>query len=683
MSKLPDSSHKGQPRTYRADIDGLRAFAVLSVVFFHAFPQTLKGGFIGVDVFFVISGYLICGIILRDLQVGAFSFANFYARRIRRIFPALIVVMGTIVVAGWFVLLPDEYTNLGKHIFGGTLFLSNFVLWSETGYFDVAARAKPLLHLWSLGIEEQYYILFPIFLWFCAKKNIQAVFGIIVLFFISFFDNIYLHRISPVIDFYSPLSRIWELLLGASLAAIFRHSSVLVAYLKIDALCSGFVYVGPQKNDGRCLSLILAVTGSVLLGLGLLLARESNPYPGWIALLPTMGAALLIAAGPLNPISNYLLSNRISVFIGKISYPLYLWHWALISFAFIVTGSLDSSTLVLRICLVVASFVLSILTYFFVEKKIRYSDHNKATPVALLCAMLCIASLGGIIKSKNGFIFRVGSEDSSQVNAIEIESKRALKKCIELFPDWETLNDNMCKIQSSLDRTTIALIGDSHAGHLFDGLAAFLSTKDSLAVFPASCAAPYIDVSSGSRAAGLEFRKNGTFLINRSIDDIVKNENIKNVILSHNPECSYNDIIDVRNESIVDRDKILENGMRRTFDVLTNAKKNIIVVVDSPHPPFQPSSCKNRPYGFFSEYNQCKFKRTINDANISRNWYKKILYNVIVDYKNVKVVDLTGTFCDGQFCYAKKDGHILYRDVSHLSVYGSLLAAPAIMKALE
>lgn len=369
MSKLPESSHWDQSQSYRADIDGLRAFAVLSVVFFHAFPNSLKGGFIGVDVFFVISGYLICGIILRDLQVGAFSFANFYAKRIRRIFPSLIVVMCAIVVVGWFVLLPDEYENIGKHILGGSLFLSNFVLWSEAGYFDVAAKAKPLLHLWSLGIEEQYYIFFPVFLWCCAKKNIQAVFAIIILFFISFFDNIYLHRISPVIDFYSPLSRVWELLLGASLAAIFRHSSVQVAYLKIDALCNDFMYVGPQKNDGRSLSLILAVTGSVLLGMGLLLARESNPYPGWIALLPTMGAAFFIAAGPLNPISNYLLSNRFSVFIGKISYPLYLWHWVMISFVYIVVGSLDSETRVLRILLIVMSFILSALTYLFVEKK--------------------------------------------------------------------------------------------------------------------------------------------------------------------------------------------------------------------------------------------------------------------------------------------------------------------------
>ena len=218
---------------------------------------------------------------------------------------------------------------------------------------------------------------------------------------------------------------------------------------------------------------------------------------------------------------------------------------------------------------------------------------------------------------------------------------------------------------------------------MFDGLIALLHSKDSLAVFPASCAAPYIDISSGSRGVGLEFRKNGTFLINRSIGDIVKNGNIKNVILSHNPDCSYNDIIDMRDASIVDRDKILENGMRRTFNVLTNAKKNIVVVIDNPHLPFQPSSCVDRPYGFFSEYNQCKFKRVINDTYAAINWYKKILYNVIVDYKNVKVVDLAAVFCDGEFCYAKKNGHVLYKDVEHLSVYGSLLAAHAIMEALE
>ena len=156
---------------YRPDIDGLRAVAVLAVVFYHAFPVWLKGGFIGVDVFFVISGYLISIIIFKNLESGSFRFSEFYGRRIKRIFPALILVLGSCCLFGWFVLFPDEYSQLGKHLAGGSAFISNIVLWDESGYFDTSAEIKPFLHLWSLGIEEQFYILWPLVLWLAWKKR--------------------------------------------------------------------------------------------------------------------------------------------------------------------------------------------------------------------------------------------------------------------------------------------------------------------------------------------------------------------------------------------------------------------------------------------------------------------------------------------------------------------------------
>ena len=325
--------------------------------------------------------------------------------------------------------------------------------------------------------------------------------------------------------------------------------------------------------------------------MGLLLARESNPYPGWIALLPTMGAAFLIAAGPLNPISNYLLSNRFSIFIGKISYPLYLWHWVMISFAYIVVGSLDSDTRGLRILLIVVSFILSTLTYLFVEKKIRYCNSSKIPiPFILVFVMLCVAICGGLIKYKNGFFSRINHKEAKYVHEIKIKSEVAENMCLEIFPDWSTLNDNICKTQNKMDKISIAAIGDSHAGHLFPGLAGEVDPKNFVAVFPASGAAPYIDIASLTRA-GLEFRKNGTFLINRSFDVILENSNIKHVILAHNPACSYSDIIDKRDESLVDKDIILKNGMHRTFEKLISAGKKVIVLLDNPHLPFDVSAC--------------------------------------------------------------------------------------------
>jgi peptidoglycan/LPS O-acetylase OafA/YrhL len=215
----PQLVHPG----YRSDIDGLRAIAVLSVVGFHAFPSHIKGGFVGVDIFFVISGFLISTIIYGSLERGSFSFVEFYSRRIKRIFPALLLVLFTVLAAGWILLLPDEYKQLGKHVAGGAGFIANFVLWNESGYFDNAAETKPLLHLWSLGIEEQYYIVWPLFLWVIWKTRLNLLFLTIVATLASFAFNVSQISSDPVGTFYSPLTRFWELFVGSVLAWVTLH----------------------------------------------------------------------------------------------------------------------------------------------------------------------------------------------------------------------------------------------------------------------------------------------------------------------------------------------------------------------------------------------------------------------------------------------------------------------------
>lgn len=207
---------------YRPDIDGLRAIAVLSVLGFHAFPDVFPSGFIGVDIFFVISGYLISSIIFENLDHGSFSFAQFYGRRIKRIFPALTVVLLSCLVFGWFGLLADEFKQLGKHIAAGAAFVSNFALWQESGYFNNAAETKPLLHLWSLAIEEQFYIFWPLLVWLTWKPKgtnnplfLPLCLGLLIA---SFAFNLYQVRIDPTATFYSPSSRTWELLAGVLLA---------------------------------------------------------------------------------------------------------------------------------------------------------------------------------------------------------------------------------------------------------------------------------------------------------------------------------------------------------------------------------------------------------------------------------------------------------------------------------
>jgi len=207
-ARQPDSHQLTHPG-YRPDIDGLRALGVLLVVIFHAFPRTLPGGFAGVDIFFVVSGYLISTIIFENLEKGSFSFVEFYSRRIRRIFPALIVVLATGSILGWFVLLTDEYKRLGLHIVSGAGFVSNFVLWSEAGYFDGDAYTKPFLHLWSLGIEEQFYIVWPVLLGTVWQRKHHFLGITVSIAALSFVANLYLVHSNPVAAFYSPWSRFW------------------------------------------------------------------------------------------------------------------------------------------------------------------------------------------------------------------------------------------------------------------------------------------------------------------------------------------------------------------------------------------------------------------------------------------------------------------------------------------
>lgn len=240
---IKPQAHLSHPK-YRPDIDGLRAIAVLAVVAFHAFPNLVKGGFIGVDVFFVISGYLISTIIFENLDKGTFTFSEFYARRIKRIFPALILVLVACLIFGWFVLLADEYNQLGKHIVAGAGFISNIVFWNEAGYFDNIADTKPLLHLWSLGIEEQFYIVWPLLLW-CTWKRKLNLFTITVIFAItSFVLNLKGIKQDAVATFYAPYTRFWELLTGSLLAwvALYKNNEVANLRNKVDRYISVIVY---------------------------------------------------------------------------------------------------------------------------------------------------------------------------------------------------------------------------------------------------------------------------------------------------------------------------------------------------------------------------------------------------------------------------------------------------------
>ncbi|MEA2864100.1 MAG: hypothetical protein QOC84_2056 [Bradyrhizobium sp.] len=284
---------------YRADIDGLRALAILLVVGFHAFPDSITGGFVGVDVFFVISGFLISSIIVDALASDRFSYFDFYVRRIRRIFPALLLVLIPSFAFGWYALLPHEFAQLERHLAAAAAFVSNFSLWAEAGYFDNSANTKPLQHLWSLAIEEQFYILWPLLLAFAWKrtKKLAALTAVIAL--ASFSMNLWLVSGDITAAFYSPLSRIWELMAGGLLAQLVRDQD-------------GRGSIRPNMQSTVGLGLILSAV---------FLLDSNRAFPGWWALLPTVGTFLVVGAGPGAWLNSKFLARPEMVLVGLISYP--------------------------------------------------------------------------------------------------------------------------------------------------------------------------------------------------------------------------------------------------------------------------------------------------------------------------------------------------------------------------
>ncbi len=370
---------------YRPDIDGLRAVAVLSVLLFHAFPKQLHGGFIGVDIFFVISGFLISTIIFESFERNEFSFIDFYARRIRRIFPALITVMLATFAIGWFVLFPDEYKQLGKHMVGGALFVSNLLLWRESGYFDAAAESKPLLHLWSLGIEEQFYIIFPLLIWFAWRARLNLTSLVALTGILSFTFSLIHIRHDPIGTFYQPQYRFWELMTGSMLAlcVMDRTGSMKKIHAWLEHWAARVIYRRDAALEpGTVLANFKSWLGITLIIIGLCLINKTMAFPGKLALLPTAGAVLLIWSGPQAFVNKWLLSNRVAVWFGKISYPLYLWHWPLLVYMRMVTED-DKPSYLMRAGILSLAIVLSWLTYRLIEKPIRFGKrpHNQSQAI--------------------------------------------------------------------------------------------------------------------------------------------------------------------------------------------------------------------------------------------------------------------------------------------------------------
>ena len=427
---------------YRPDIDGLRAVAVILVVIFHAFPEAMPGGFIGVDIFFVISGFLITGIITRELGQQRFSLLGFYQRRIRRIFPALIVVLGSILVTGWLWMLPEAYAQLSADVVASAAFIANFALLWQSGYFDIESARKPLLHLWSLGIEEQFYLFWPLILLLAARLRFSLLTVALAIGLTSFAFNVAMIGSNPVATFYLPLTRVWELLAGAALACSWSRVSQTSA----------------ASNWRAALGLALMVTAAATLD-----TRSS--FPGWWAIFPVAGASLLLSA-PAAWFARFGLASGPLVWIGLISYPLYLWHWPLFVFFGIIKFA--PLTLLERGLIVGLSFALAWLTYRVIELPFR-SGKLGPLKVASLCAgMVLIAVSGAAVVQGRGFDFRLPPEIRQLASVPTGATQWRVHECL-LDLSQETTFADTC-IDNPPRRPLILVWGDSTAGALIPGL---------------------------------------------------------------------------------------------------------------------------------------------------------------------------------------------------------------------
>lgn len=621
-----------QHLTYRADIDGLRGIAVLIVVLFHAFPSLIPGGFIGVDIFFVISGFLISTILMTQFGNRTFSYADFYARRARRIFPALILVLAASLAFGWIALFPDELKQLGKHVVGGAGFVSNIFLWFEVGYFDTAAETKPLLHLWSLGIEEQFYIVWPILLALAFKFRASVFWLTLALLVVSMSVNIGGIERYPSATFYSIASRAWELLIGA-----------MLAYLSLRATAPALPVA--RRNALSFIGLALLVTACVVV-------RGGKGFPGWWALLPTLGAACLIAAGPQGWVNRVVLSNRLLVWVGLISYPLYLWHWPLLSFAQIVESGVP--TLNIRIGAVAGAVLLAWLTYRLVEQPIRHRRHHGAT-IAIVLALL-VATVGGVgawVFRNEGLPQRASIVDNAnfQKALIIVEERENAAACKKAY-GFETIYEYCLRTQTD-GAPTIAMIGDSHAYHIVAGLMKYYRARGEHMVYFGT-AIPLLDVPAGP-TDGYQLATP------QMLELVLTTPSIKTVIMS----------------TILKHTRGTEHGQhlikqfRATLTALQDAGKQVMLFHDVPTLNFDPRACIRRA-GVASSTTNRDCTMAVADYEAAVKEHDEIVASVLKDFPMVTTFAPAKYLCDDKHCKGLIDRQLMYRDTNHLSYDGDL-----------
>ncbi len=625
---------------YRSDIDGLRAIAVSMVLAVHAFPKLLPNGYVGVDVFFVISGYLITSILLREMDLKIFSIKNFYMRRVNRMFPGLLLVLLFCVFLGPLIMYSAEYGLMSKSVFFSAIFSANINFYLEAGYWDIASKLKPLLHLWSLGVEEQFYLLWPLILFWAGRKKFSTVAVSLAVLVVSLAVNLALTSKNQPAGFYLPMGRFWELASGGLLACIQWH--------RTDGQTNALLKERGVKS-------ILGWSGITLLLVTQWASMSVDAFPGFYAVVVVVATVMLIVAGPEAWFNRKVLSHPAVVYVGKISYPLYLWHWPLLVFARLMG---DGQWLIAhRNAALVASVLLAMLTYHCVERPLV--NVNRRGLLALMLAGL-MALLGLLA----GFIYKgaLSFTSASYANAPVTSYERP-------------------QIQS---QGKVVLLGDSNAGHFSYGLSLLYGDRLETIATPGW---PYLE--------GVKYRegyvphhdhKGSPEQTQKALQQIESDLDVRLVILSNAylmylPGDNLRSIGGVPTETVA---QAYELGLRRTMERLLAKQKKVILVKSVPTYPTLSTvtACASevRPV-FRQQPRDCVRARSVVDSE--RREYDALVDRAIHGLHGVTVFNTMDELCDTQSCYVNRNGILMYIDSGHFTTAGSQLMAAALARQIE